>query len=179
MKLVPFSTPPSPLSFKRRRLDSRDAALGTVSFANDAVSFPVDMDLTPDPFTEQPATPLQLSPPRNLSPFVIGSPPTEFTPRTKRSYAMLEADSHAVRLEMLKQERKDKTTKRIYDRGLETYCERWEQNQLKVIAGDAHRVAIPALPITAAKVAMFLQHEMSREKKKVCICFSPLPFPGH
>jgi hypothetical protein len=93
----------------------------------------------------------------------------EVTPRTKCSYAMLEADSHAVRLDMLELERTDKTTRRIYERCLRSYREWWEQHQLKVVAGDSHRVAIPALPVTAAKVAIFLQHEMSREKKKVCV----------
>jgi hypothetical protein len=173
MKMVPFSTPPSPLAFKRRRLDSNDAHLRSFSPspANNMVSIPVDMDFTQDPFIEQLATPLRPSPPPNLAPFIMGSPPTEITPRTKRSYAMLEADSHEVRLEMLKLESNDKTTKKIYERGVGNYCEWWEQNQLKVITGDTRRVAISAFPITAAKVAMFLQHEMTREKKKVCASF--------
>jgi hypothetical protein len=101
----------------------------------------------------------------------------EVTPRTKRSYAMLEADSHEIRLGMLNQEGADKTTAAIYDRCLKTYCEWWSQDQLRVVANDPRRVAIPALPITVAKVMVYLKHEMTREKKKVRVALSFLCFP--
>jgi hypothetical protein len=84
---------------------------------------------------------------------------------------MLEAGSHALQHEILEQERADKTTKRVYEHGLKSYCEWFEQNQVRVVAADLQRVptGIPALPITVAKVAMFLQHEMTCEKKKVSV----------
>jgi hypothetical protein len=84
---------------------------------------------------------------------------------------MVEAESHVVRLKVLEQEGVDKTTKRLYDRALQNYCIWWDQNQARVVASNLHLVTIPALPITAAKVVLFLQYEMTREKKKVCIAF--------
>jgi hypothetical protein len=114
------------------------------------------------------ATPPRPSTPCLPPPLVRGmSPPTELTPRTKRSYAMVEAESHAVRLKVSEQAGVDKTTKRIYDRVLENYCTWWVQDQARAVAEDPDRVVVPALPITPAKVVLFLDHEMNREKRKV------------
>lgn len=187
---MPFSTPPSPLSCKRRRLDSLAAgevasghgppSLAGATFTDDETvpsegrgSPSLDVILTPDRATthRQPATPPRPSPPCLLPapPFIRGmSPPTELTPRTKRSYAMVEAESHAVRLRVSEREGADKTTKRIYDRVLINYCTWWDQDQARVVARDPNRVAIPALPVTAPKVVLFLDYEMNRERRKVC-----------
>jgi hypothetical protein len=158
---------PQPLSLSDHcQLDPREVASMPVV---DKCATLLDVNFAQDPV---PTTPLR----RNLPPLsdpvlVMGSPSVEITPRTKRSYAMLEADSRKVQLGMLEQEREDKTTKRIYKRCLKSYSEWWNQNQVRVVADDPQRVAIPALPITVAKVVMFLEHEMTREKKKVCVAY--------
>lgn len=188
---VPLSTPPARRSLRsgHHQLDDR-MALGSVSVTaaspslNGAITFDedgdpserrdltsVDVNFSPGAALGRPVTPPQPHPLCSPSLPVTGlfvSPP-KLTPRTKRSYAMLEADSHALQHEILEQEREDKTTKRIYERGLKSYCEWFEHNQVRVVAADPELVPLPALPITAAKVAMFLQHEMTREKKKVSV----------
>ena len=119
----------------------------------------------------QPATPPRLSPPcfPPVPPFIWGmSPPTELTLWTKRSYAMVEAESHAVQLQVSEWEGADKTMKRIYDRVLINYCTWWDQDQARVVARDPNRVTIPALPVTAPKVVLFLDYEMNHERRKVC-----------
>jgi len=82
--------------------------------------------------------------------------------------ALIEADSHVIRLEMADKEQSGKATKGKYDRYLQAYETWWNANQSQTVRSDTSRVAIPALPITVAKVVLFLKHESTREKK-VCV----------
>ena len=79
--------------------------------------------------------------------------------------ALIETDSHAIRLEMAGKEQPGKATKGDYNRYLQAY-ETWSNaDQMRTVTSDMSREAIPALPIAVAKVAMFLKHESTRQKK--------------
>ncbi|KAJ6533858.1 hypothetical protein DFH09DRAFT_970435, partial [Mycena vulgaris] len=80
--------------------------------------------------------------------------------------ALLESESHALRLQSQAKEQEDKGTFKTYRRHFGSYQIWWDLSEAKKVSQNPHLVAIPALPITAAKVAMFLQYESSREKKK-------------
>lgn len=191
--IPPPSTPPAPtmlVSEHCRRLDSvapgRSSVIETPPCLNGALSFEdveqhatsVDVNFSPSAAISQPATPPRPGPSGSSSLPATGTfeSPPKLTPRTKRSYAILEADSHTLRQDILNQERADKTTKRMYERGLKSYCEWFEQDQVRTVANDSSLVPLPAIPITANKVAKFLKHEMTREKKKVSITW-PFIFP--
>lgn len=80
------------------------------------------------------------------------------------SLQTLDAESHAARLAIADHEQSDKATHNTYQRHLRSYQKWFEADQKRLVAQDPRRIAIPALPITAAKVTTFLQHETTREK---------------
>ncbi|KAJ7201443.1 hypothetical protein C8J57DRAFT_1102934, partial [Mycena rebaudengoi] len=77
---------------------------------------------------------------------------------------LLEAESHAIRLQSQVKEQEDKGTSKTYGRHLTSYQNWWDSSEADKVSKNPQVVAIPALPITAAKVAMFLQYESTREK---------------
>jgi hypothetical protein len=94
----------------------------------------------------------------------------------QRSVDSLEANSQAVRLALAAKEQSDKSTPETYERHVKRYATWWDTYQTQVVQSDATMTAIPALPITAAKVTMFLEYESTRpkvSKKKVSICSFP------
>ncbi|KAH7904163.1 hypothetical protein BJ138DRAFT_964470, partial [Hygrophoropsis aurantiaca] len=62
-------------------------------------------------------------------------------------------------------ERDDKQTKASYERHVNSYQRWWDGNQSRLMAENPSRTTIPAFPIVAAKVVMFLDYETTREKK--------------
>ncbi|KAF9237433.1 hypothetical protein BU15DRAFT_30358, partial [Melanogaster broomeanus] len=61
-------------------------------------------------------------------------------------------------------ERDDKETKRSYARHVRNYVVWWENEQSRLASECPTRPRIPALPITPAKVVLFLDYETTREK---------------
>ncbi|KAI9568515.1 hypothetical protein HD554DRAFT_732990 [Boletus coccyginus] len=59
-----------------------------------------------------------------------------------------------------------KGTARCYPRQVQNYRTWFEQEQSRIAASDPSRVALPAFPVTAAKVAAFLHHESTHKKLK-------------
>lgn len=82
----------------------------------------------------------------------------------QRSVDSLEANSQAVRLALAAKEQSDKSTPETYERHVKRYATWWDTYQTQVVQSDATMTAIPALPITAAKVTMFLEYESTRPK---------------
>ena len=82
----------------------------------------------------------------------------------QQSLADLEAASHAFRLAQAESDQKKKGTGATYDRHVRRYNDFWDRYQAELCLGNPQRVSVPSFPITAAKVAMFLQHESTREK---------------
>jgi hypothetical protein len=81
-----------------------------------------------------------------------------------QSLAELDATSHAFRLSQAAKDQNRKGTGSTYDRHVRRYTEFWDQYQAELSVVNPSRVSIPSFPVTAAKVAMFLQHESTREK---------------
>ncbi|KAF8120444.1 hypothetical protein EV363DRAFT_1140881, partial [Boletus edulis] len=77
---------------------------------------------------------------------------------------LLEQETHDVRLKIGQKEMEGKGTAKSYPRQVQNYRAWFEQEQLRIAASDPLRVALPAFPVTAAKVAAFLHHETTREK---------------
>jgi hypothetical protein len=82
----------------------------------------------------------------------------------QRSLGMLEQESHELRLRIGEQELEGKGTAKSYPRQVQNYQLWFDADQVRTAAEDSTRVPIPAFPVTAAKVSMFLHHETTREK---------------
>lgn len=80
------------------------------------------------------------------------------------SLALLEADSHAARLVRANNEQNDKSTGKTYQRHVDRFERWWTTYQADQTIKTPGRTSIPAFPITAAKVSMFLEYECNREK---------------
>jgi hypothetical protein len=76
----------------------------------------------------------------------------------------LEAESHAVRQNQARLVQADKQTSKTYERHLKNYEKWWCQYQHGLSTDGSCNMAIPAFPVTPAKVVMFLEHETAREK---------------
>jgi hypothetical protein len=83
------------------------------------------------------------------------------------SLATLEAETQAACLALTKQVQGDKSTGITYQRHVDSYEKWWLRYQAQRRDDDAKWTAIPAFPITASKVAEFLQYECTHEK----VCF--------
>ena len=103
--------------------------------------------------------------------------PTVSVGGLQRSLAALDAASHAVRLRASAEERADKGTSDAYARRVRDYTAWWDVYQCQLRDEDATGTwtMIPAFPVTAAKAAMFLDHEVTREKVSV---ITPLSGPS-
>jgi hypothetical protein len=84
--------------------------------------------------------------------------------RLSRSLQFLDSQSHAVRMEIRAKEQENKETPTTYSRHVNTYQAWWDVAETTKVLQNRSLVALPALPIIAAKVAMFLQYETTREK---------------
>ena len=89
------------------------------------------------------------------------------SPRMQRSLMLLERETHDTRLKVGQKEMEGKGTGKCYPRQVQNYRAWFEQEQSRIAASDPSRVALPAFPVTAAKVAAFLHHESTREKVRL------------
>jgi hypothetical protein len=77
---------------------------------------------------------------------------------------MLEHESHELRLRIGEKELEGKGTAKSYPRQVQNYQLWFDTDQVRIAAEDSTRTPIPAFPVTAAKVSMFLHHESTCEK---------------
>jgi hypothetical protein len=84
--------------------------------------------------------------------------------RLQQSMRVLEAGSHELRLRISAQEQSDKGTEPAYQRHLMNYLAWWANDQAARTAQDSTWKEVPSLPITATKMAWFLEYETTREK---------------
>jgi hypothetical protein len=88
----------------------------------------------------------------------------------QRSFAKLDAASHAVRVKQAALEQQDKQTARTYSLAVSSYEKWWGHYQMQLHAEDPLWTTIPAFPITVAKAVMFLEYETTRPKvSSLCI----------
>jgi len=139
-------SPPSPLTEKRRRLNSAPA------FDQANTDTRVDGVMTP------PAPVAMLGTPSRTLTHAAPSP------RMQHSMDSLEAASQVVRLGLAMKEQSNKSTPATYERHINHYVDWWTSYQAVEINGDLTKTVIPAFPITAAKATMFLDYTSTRAK---------------
>ena len=143
---------PSPLNHKRLRMEASVPPLSA------CLGMPINPDGDVTMGSDVASRPILAS--RTQS----NSNPTEALSGIALSLAKLDADSHAVWLKQAEIEQKDKQTARTYQLAVESYEKWWGSYQANLSVDDASYTPIPAFPITAAKVAMFLDYETTRPK---------------
>ncbi|KAI0071523.1 hypothetical protein K474DRAFT_1606805 [Panus rudis PR-1116 ss-1] len=187
---VPAPTPlfpASPLAQKRARLGwncertipfvegSHCHSTSTEEFTDRLPAF-----TSHEPFCDHVETPLAPafpfpSPPPPSLPLPAASPisrtPSDsmlvtITSTLQDSMDELELRSHNVRREVATKQQADKGTSKSYSRHLKNYLTWWSTYQQEETRKNPVRIPIAAEPIMVAKVAMFLQHEISRPKRK-------------
>jgi hypothetical protein len=191
---VPSHHPPSPLASKRRRLDAAMAQGSVENISVDPCHLPGDSSTesfatrslchSASPGASTAPVPVfpdtgKPSPPRSMA-ATPTMPPAMLSitsPRTRHSLDLIEVESHQLRLQKEEQEQSGKQTMKTYRRHLKSYVAWWERTQADVTANDPTRIFVPAMPITAAKVTLFLQHESTREK--VSLRYLSVPVHSH
>ncbi|KAG2095328.1 hypothetical protein BD769DRAFT_1678377 [Suillus cothurnatus] len=88
------------------------------------------------------------------------------SPHMQHSLSMLEQESHELRLRIGEKELEGKGTAKSYPQQVQKYQLWFDADQARTAAEDSTRVPIPAFPVTAAKVSVFLHHETTCEKYK-------------
>ena len=88
------------------------------------------------------------------------------------SLSKIKDQAHANRLTIQQQLIEGKGTEEAYTRHVKSYLSFWSSFQDQKIKEDPQWARIPAHPITGDKVAIFLQHETTRNK--VCYYFTAL-----
>ncbi|KAG2344262.1 hypothetical protein BDR05DRAFT_999405 [Suillus weaverae] len=77
----------------------------------------------------------------------------------QRSLDALDAISHEIHLRLVAEERADKGTNDAYARHVRNYVAYWDGYQAEMVADNSAWTSVPALPISAAKVLIFLNYE--------------------
>ena len=89
---------------------------------------------------------------------------SSFTAHHRDELSALEEESHQTRLAIQASITSGKGTEVAYSRHVKNYEDWWVQDQGRRMSEDSRWKEIPAHPITAAKVAIFLQYETTRPK---------------
>ncbi|KAF7369757.1 hypothetical protein MVEN_00307500 [Mycena venus] len=84
----------------------------------------------------------------------------------KSSYEALESQSQLLRQNFVVQNQEGKSTGGTYERHYKNYTAWFEEREARLVQQDPSYQPIPALPITAAKVTLFLDYEMTRPQKR-------------
>ncbi|TFY74024.1 hypothetical protein EWM64_g9990 [Hericium alpestre] len=87
-------------------------------------------------------------------------------PADSAAFERLEMESHSLHLELSTCLHADTTTGAKYQAIYNNYIKWWAANAPDLLAKHEIEAVIPALLITAMKVSFFLQHEITREKRK-------------
>nr|GAT44268.1 predicted protein [Mycena chlorophos] len=112
------------------------------------------------------------NPPSSVAPasesFVPPMTEEELARATKAAEDELNARSHRVRQSKADEDNKEKETAAKYRRYHESYRQWFDADQAALVAANPGTVALPALPITVAKVVVFLEYETTRPQKRTC-----------
>ncbi|KAI0085603.1 hypothetical protein BDY19DRAFT_996518 [Irpex rosettiformis] len=124
----------------------------------------------PFPLPPSVPSPLPLSVPDPLPLFTL-DPPSPFvpdppSPSINKSLTRLTQETHARAAAQLQSKQDNSQTGRSYSRHVRNYEKFWVREQQTRAAADSTWVDVPAFPITATKVALFLDYEMKRPKLK-------------
>lgn len=156
-----ISRPPSPLARKRTRIDAQPDKIGFASagFNNDNMISASSFMAAPLPSGGFEMKHHTAAASESQTPMNILDEAGAANLRIDTSLAELEVTSHAIRMALAAKEQSDKGTANSYTRHVNNYLKWWASYQAGECQQNPSRIPLPAEPITAAKVAMFLNYE--------------------
>ncbi|KAJ7885959.1 hypothetical protein B0H14DRAFT_3431588 [Mycena olivaceomarginata] len=86
--------------------------------------------------------------------------------RLQTSQDALEARSQLLRQSFIQQNQEGKSTGGTYERHYNNYIAWFDAQEAHLVQQDPSYQPIPSLPVTVAKVTLFLHHEMTRPQKR-------------
>ena len=78
--------------------------------------------------------------------------------------SVLERDTQTARMKRAEKDKSTVSTGKHYTGHVGRYVRFWERDQEQRKAKDPSWVAVPPFPMIATKAALFIEHEMQREK---------------
>ncbi|KAJ7881835.1 hypothetical protein B0H13DRAFT_1888161 [Mycena leptocephala] len=157
-RIITYHGPPSPLAAKSRRFHSNSVATTPVPLIPD----PPYCFNSMDEVVERQPTPASATTINDPTPPV----PTS-TEQLKTSYDALEAQSQLLRQSFVAQNQEGKKTGGTYERHYKNFTAWWDDHEARLAQENPSYMPIPAVPITVAKVTLFLHHEMTRPQVRI------------
>ncbi|GBE87700.1 hypothetical protein SCP_1103770 [Sparassis crispa] len=111
-------------------------------------------------------TPPQVPCTNMLPPAVSISVPLNGPLDVHHALSLLEAESHAARVKRVRVDQDDKQTGRSYSRHVENYAAWWAEFDMAHCEQQPNLPPMPTFPVTALKASFFLDHELTREKRR-------------
>ncbi|KAJ7034210.1 hypothetical protein C8F04DRAFT_1234451 [Mycena alexandri] len=171
-QIISYNGPPSPLAAKSRRFHSTSVA-NTPPFPLPPIPDPPYRFNAMNEVIDRPPSPATAIPPllnshtnsadmpNNPAPY-----PSSEASGLQKSLDALEAQTQSLRQALLAKNQERKATGATYGRHFKGYKTWFAADQARLAANEPGYVAIPPLPITPAKVVLFLNYEMTRPQKR-------------
>ncbi|KAK7049043.1 hypothetical protein R3P38DRAFT_3345932 [Favolaschia claudopus] len=161
MRIIAYHGPPTALAAKSRRFHSSSLTTITLPPIPDPPYRFNSMEQVVD------CEPTSIMPPTRESPR-LHSPEASIEPGSgyQSSYEALEAESQLLRQTFVQQNQEGKSTGETYKRHYNNYIFWFDSRETLRVQNDPSYQRIPALPITVAKVVLFLNYEMTRPQKR-------------
>ncbi|KAJ7676236.1 hypothetical protein B0H14DRAFT_2656311 [Mycena olivaceomarginata] len=152
IQIISYHGPPTPLAAKSKRFHATSAPPATLT----AVPNPPYCFNAMDEVVDHQPTPA-MSPVGHTQP-VLAVTDT----RLQTSQDALEARSQLLRQSLVQQNQEGKSTGGTYERHYNNYIAWFNAQEAHLVQQDPSYQPIPSLPVTVAKVTLFLHHEMTR-----------------
>ncbi|KAJ7745543.1 hypothetical protein DFH07DRAFT_977314 [Mycena maculata] len=166
-RFITYEPSPSPLTEKRRRRNRAQVFATSSSPARFASAVPPTLPHSPYRFNSR--NEVEDNPPVvSVASASTASDTTPTTPPTamQRSLQAMEEHSQVIRQKLTAEEQDDKETADTYARQVTNYQVYWNTYQAALVRDDPMLVPIPAFPIIATKVTIYLEHETTRPQKR-------------
>ncbi|KAK7048472.1 hypothetical protein R3P38DRAFT_2687704 [Favolaschia claudopus] len=161
IRIIAYHGPPTALAAKSRRFHSSSLTTITLPPIPDPPYRFNSMEQVVD------CEPTSIMPPTRESPR-LHSPEASIEPGAgyQLSYEALEAESHLLRQTFVQQNQEGKSTGETYKRHYNNYIFWFDSRETLRAQKEPSYQRIPALPITVAKVVLFVDYEMKRPQKR-------------
>ncbi|KAJ7036873.1 hypothetical protein C8F04DRAFT_1335282 [Mycena alexandri] len=159
LQIISYNGPPSPLVAKSRRFH-------LTSVANSHIPPIPDPPYRFNAMDEVVERQSSASTAQTDNPMLAGSSLPSNDIALKKSLDALEEQTQLLRQNLLAQNQERKATGDTYARHYNAYNTWFTAEQARLTGEDSNYAAIPSLPITVAKVSLFLNYEMTRPQKR-------------
>ncbi|KAK7008468.1 hypothetical protein R3P38DRAFT_3210716 [Favolaschia claudopus] len=161
IRIIAYNGPPTALALKRRRFHSSSLTTTSLPPIPDP---PYRFNAMEEVVDREPTS--VMPPTRNPHTFCPSDTPIDCGPASQSSYAALEAESQLLRQSFVQKNQEGKSTGDTYKRHYGNYILWFDGRETLRFQKDPLYQRIPALPITVAKVVLFLDYEMKRPQKR-------------